>query len=249
MINNKIFNNLNKVYEGSEKILFDGPDRSTLIQRFKDEALICGKAVSVKGRGVFNNKISQHLMSQLSYIGIKTHFIRSYSIRDQLIQSLEMFPFKVSVVNGASSKMIENFDISKDMVFTNPIIEFKFKNAIGDEILINRDHILSFNWASQGDIENIESLVLRMNDFLQGLFLSNHLRLISINFEFGKKYNFDDYEILLGDALTLDSFELSDLLSKIDFNNSRESVDKLLDTYKSIVERMRIVDLAHIVKK
>lgn len=252
MINNKIFNNLHKVYEGSEKILFDGPDRMTLIQRFKDEALLNGKAVSVKGRGIFNNRMSQHFMSQIAFMGIKTHFVRHYSVRDQLIKSLEMFPFRIKVLNAPSNEMVKNFSISSDGAFVNPIVEFKFKNSSGSSVLINRDHVLSFNWASKDDLDNIEALVLRMNDFLQGYFLSMQLRLIGVNFEFGKIYDFDTYEIILGDGLTLDSFELIDISNasqKIDFSKAYDNPDNLLNTYKSLMERMRIMDFANLVKR
>jgi phosphoribosylaminoimidazole-succinocarboxamide synthase len=245
----KIFSELNKVYEGSEKILFDGPDKSTLIQRFKDEVLLNGKAVSVKGRGIFNNKISQYIMSKLSLMGVKTHFIRSYSIRDQVIKSLDMFPFKVVVRNAPSSEMINDFSVDKNLSFIDPIVEFVFKNSHGKNIRINSDHILSFCWATKDDLNTMESMVLRINDFLQGYFFCVDIKLIDISLEFGKDYDLSSYSIILGDSITLDSMNLLDIKNKIKFESIQSSTDDMLEIYRDFMSRMKILELPSVNKK
>ncbi|MEO1687631.1 MAG: phosphoribosylaminoimidazolesuccinocarboxamide synthase, partial [Pseudomonadota bacterium] len=66
------------VYEGKAKILYEGPEPGTLIQYFKDDATAfdAQKKEVVDGKGVLNNRISEHVMNGLNSIGVPTHFIR-----------------------------------------------------------------------------------------------------------------------------------------------------------------------------
>ena len=49
-----------KLYEGKAKILYEGPEKGTAIQHFKDEATAYNnqKKSIVEGKGVLNNRIS-----------------------------------------------------------------------------------------------------------------------------------------------------------------------------------------------
>ncbi|MDH3658482.1 MAG: phosphoribosylaminoimidazolesuccinocarboxamide synthase, partial [Alphaproteobacteria bacterium] len=71
-------NRRRKVYEGKAKVLFEGPEPGTLIQYFKDDATAFNnqKQGVITGKGVLNNRISEHLMEKLASIGIPTHFVR-----------------------------------------------------------------------------------------------------------------------------------------------------------------------------
>ena len=78
------------VYEGKAKILYEGPEPGTLIQYFKDDttAFDAQKKAVLDGKGVLNNRISEFIMTQLSAIGIPTHFIRRLNMREQLIRKV-----------------------------------------------------------------------------------------------------------------------------------------------------------------
>ena len=64
-----------KLYEGKAKILYEGPEKGTAIQHFKDHATAFNnlKKSTVEGKGVLNNRISEHIFNNLNQIGIKTH--------------------------------------------------------------------------------------------------------------------------------------------------------------------------------
>ncbi|NCQ36403.1 phosphoribosylaminoimidazolesuccinocarboxamide synthase, partial [bacterium] len=51
-----------KIYEGKAKILYEGPEPGTLIQYFKDDATAFNaeKKGTINGKGVINNRISEH---------------------------------------------------------------------------------------------------------------------------------------------------------------------------------------------
>ena len=59
------------VYEGKAKILYEGPEPGTLIQYFKDDATAFNaqKKGSIAGKGVLNNRISEHIYTLLGNLG------------------------------------------------------------------------------------------------------------------------------------------------------------------------------------
>ena len=59
------------VYEGKAKILYEGPEPGTLVQHFKDDATAFNaqKKDVIDGKGVLNNRISEHVMTALTAIG------------------------------------------------------------------------------------------------------------------------------------------------------------------------------------
>src|SRR5581483_9912801 len=76
------------IYEGKAKILYEGPEPGTLIQYFKDDATAFNaqKKGTISGKGVLNNRISEHIYTLLGTIGVPTHFIRRLNMREQLIR-------------------------------------------------------------------------------------------------------------------------------------------------------------------
>ena len=56
-----------KLYEGKAKILYQGPEPGTIIQHFKDDATAFNaqKHEVIEGKGVLNNRISEHIFIQL----------------------------------------------------------------------------------------------------------------------------------------------------------------------------------------
>src|SRR4028118_1445703 len=96
-----------QVYEGKAKILYEGPEPGTLIQYFKDDATAFNaqKKGTISGKGVLNNRISEHLFTALGRIGVPTHFIRRLNMREQLIRQVEIVPLEVIVRNVAAGSL------------------------------------------------------------------------------------------------------------------------------------------------
>ena len=95
-----------KLYEGKAKIIFEGPEPGTIIQHFKDDATAFNaeKHALISGKGVLNNRISAHLMSQLEVIGIPTTFIRQLNMREQLVRQVDIIPIELVVRNVAAGR-------------------------------------------------------------------------------------------------------------------------------------------------
>ena len=76
-----------KLYEGKAKIIYATQDKDLVIQYFKDDATAFNnqKKANIDGKGILNNRISEHLLKSLSEIGIKNHLIKRLNMREQYI--------------------------------------------------------------------------------------------------------------------------------------------------------------------
>ena len=54
-----------KLYEGKAKIIFASADKNLVIQHFKDDATAFNnqKKANIEGKGILNNRISEHILS------------------------------------------------------------------------------------------------------------------------------------------------------------------------------------------
>ena len=64
-----------KIYEGKAKIVFATSDKNLVIQHFKDDATAFNnqKKDVIDGKGILNNRISEHILTNLNQVGIKNH--------------------------------------------------------------------------------------------------------------------------------------------------------------------------------
>ncbi len=77
-----------KLYEGKAKIIYETKEKGLVIQHFKDDATAFNnlKKANVEGKGVLNNRISEHILMNLNQCGVKTHLIKRLNMREQLIR-------------------------------------------------------------------------------------------------------------------------------------------------------------------
>lgn len=233
------------VYEGKAKILYEGPEPGTLIQYFKDDATAFNaeKRDVIEGKGVLNNRISEHVMSALNSIGVPTHFIRRLNMREQLIRSVEIIPLEVVVRNVAAGSLSKRLGIEEGQQLPRPIIEFYYKDdALGDP-LVTEEHIIAFNWATQQDLDDMVALALRVNDFISGLFLGVGIKLIDFKIECGRIWEGDFQRIIVADEISPDSCRLWDIKTgqKLDKDVFRRDLGSLSDAYAEVAQRLGIM--------
>ncbi len=162
-----------QIYEGKAKILYEGPEPGTLIQYFKDDATAFNaqKRGTISGKGVINNRISEHIFTALQVIGVPTHFIRRLNMREQLIRQVEIIPIEVVVRNVAAGSLSKRLGIEEGTQLPRTIIEYYYKDdALGDPMIAD-EHIACFGWATQDEMNDIADMAIRVNDFL-----SRHVR-------------------------------------------------------------------------
>lgn len=233
------------VYEGKAKILYEGPEPGTLIQYFKDDATAFNaeKKDVIDGKGVLNNRISEHIMVALNGIGVPNHFIKRLNMREQLIRAVEIVPLEIIVRNVAAGSLSKRLGIEEGTQLPRPIIEFCLKNDELGDPLVTEEHIIAFNWASQQDIDDIISLSLRVNDFLSGLFMGVGIKLIDFKIECGRVFEGDFQRIIVADEISPDSCRLWDVKTqeKLDKDVFRRDLGSLTDAYTEVAKRLGIL--------
>ena len=144
-----------KLYEGKAKIVYATNDKSLGIQHFKDSATAFNnkKRTTIDGKGILNNRISEHILSNLSQIGIKNHLVKRLNMREQLIKLVEIIPIEFIVRNVATGSLTKRLGIEDGTELRNPLIEFCLKNDDLGDPLISKEHIFAFEWASKKEID------------------------------------------------------------------------------------------------
>lgn len=241
------------IYEGKAKIIYEGPDAGTVIQYFKDDATAFNaeKKAVIAGKGVLNNRISAHLMTKLEGIGIPTHFIRSLNMREQLVRSVEVIPLEVVVRNVAAGSLCKRLGLEEGTILHRPLIEYYYKkDELGDP-MVSAEHAFTFGWADPYELEEIEAMAWRINDYLNGLFAGIGLRLVDFKLEFGRIFGeYGELYIVLADELSPDNCRLWDAKTgeKLDKDRFRYDLGDLVEGYQYIAEKLGLVPEGGILK-
>lgn len=231
-----------KIYEGKAKILYQGPEKGTLVQYFKDDATAFNaeKHAVMDGKGVLNQRISEYIFLHLQEIGIPTHFIKSLNMREQLIQEVEIIPIEVVVRNIAAGSISKRLGLEEGTLLPRAIVEYFYKDdALGDP-MICEDHITAFGWASDVELDEITALALRVNDFMAGMFFAVGIRLVDFKLEFGRLPVEDGHRIILADEISPDNCRLWDVGTndKLDKDRFRQDMGGMMDAYQEVARRL-----------
>ena len=87
------------IYEGKAKKMYQTDNPDYLIVDYKDDATAFNgvKKGTIVGKGVVNNKVSNHLFQMLEKNGIPTHFVEEISDRETIVKKVEIVPVEVIV--------------------------------------------------------------------------------------------------------------------------------------------------------
>ena len=234
-----------QIYEGKAKILYEGPEPGTLVQHFKDDATAFNakKKGVIAGKGVINNRISEHLMTRLSEIGVPTHFVRRLNMREQLVREVEIIPVEVVVRNIVAGSLAKRLGMNEGTPLPRSIVEYYYKSDALNDPMITEEHITAFGWATPQDLDDIMSMALRVNDFLSGLFLGVGIRLVDFKLEFGRLWEDDQMRIVLADEISPDSCRLWDMKTneKMDKDRFRRDLGNVEEAYQEVARRLGIL--------
>ena len=234
-----------QIYEGKAKILYEGPEPGTIIQYFKDDATAFNaqKKGTISGKGVLNNRISEHIFTLLGQIGVPTHFIRRLNMREQLVRQVEIVPIEVVVRNVAAGSLSKKLGIEEGTQLPRTLIEYCYKDdALGDP-LISEEHIACFGWATQEEMHDIADMAIRINDFMCGLFAGIGIRLIDFKLEFGRLYDGDYSRIILADEISPDGCRLWDMATneKLDKDRFRRDLGGEVEAYQEVARLLGLL--------
>ena len=234
-----------KLYEGKAKIIYATSDKNLVIQYFKDDATAFNnqKKSTIEGKGVLNNRISEHILSNLNQIGIKNHLVKRLNMREQLVKLVDIIPIEFIVRNIATGSLTKRLGIEDGTVLEYPLIEYCLKDDKLGDPNISREHILAFNWLDSIQLDLIDENLKRLNDFLLGLFRGVGIKLVDFKVEFGFTHESGKNKIILADEISPDTCRLWDSITdkKLDKDRFRKDLGDLIPAYTEVAKRLGIL--------
>jgi len=234
------------VYEGKAKRLYETEDPDVLRVEYKDSATAFNgvKKAEIEGKGKLNNEISSLIFKRLADKGVKSHFIRKISEREQLVRRVEIIPLEVVVRNVVAGSLAKRLGLEEGTPAGQPVVEFYYKkDELGDP-LITEDHVRLLGIASSEDLQFLRKQALVVNESLTALFSEIGVRLVDFKLEFGRGR---DGAILLADEISPDTCRLWDRATneKLDKDVFRRDLGSLTEVYQEILNRLR-GDISHV---
>ena len=234
-----------KLYEGKAKIVFATSDKNLVIQHFKDDATAFNnqKKDVIDGKGILNNRISEHILTNLNQVGIKNHLIKRLNMREQLVQHVEIIPIEFIVRNIATGSLTKRLGIEDGTVLEYPLVEYCLKNDELGDPLISKEHILAFKWMDDFEVDFVNNELARINDFLQGMFRGVGIKLVDFKVEFGRLEKNGKKDIILADEISPDTCRLWDATTdkKLDKDRFRKDLGNLVEGYQEVARRLDIL--------
>ncbi|MDR1953680.1 MAG: phosphoribosylaminoimidazolesuccinocarboxamide synthase [Clostridiales Family XIII bacterium] len=229
-----------QLYEGKAKKVYETNDPNLYIVSYKDDATAFNgeKKGTIADKGVVNNIMSNLVFALLAESGVPTHLVRQLSDRDTLVKAVTILPLEVIIRNTAAGSFSKRYGVEEGTPLARPALEFSYKkDELGDP-LINDDHILALELATEDDLARVKQYAHKVNEVMKAFFLDKGLKLIDFKIEFGKT---PDGEIILADEVSPDTCRLWDVKTneKMDKDRFRRDLGNVEETYQAVLKRVR----------
>ena len=228
-----------QLYEGKAKKVYSTNDPNYVIVSYKDDATALDglKKGTITGKGVINNKMSNHLCRILEEKGIPTHFVEERNDRETLVKKVSIVPLEVIIRNISAGSFAKRYGVEEGIVFDDPTIEFSYKNDDLGDPLMNAYHAVALKVATWEEIDLIKNYAFRINTLLKGFLKSVGIDLVDFKLEFGKT---SDGKIVLADEISPDTCRLWDEVTheKLDKDRFRRDMGGVEDAYQEVMRRL-----------
>ena len=227
-----------EIAKGKAKSMFTTSNPKELIMEFRDDtsAFDGKKTASLAGKGSVNNQFNAFIMDYLGDNGVDHHFINLMDNTHSLVHSLDMFPIECVIRNRATGSICRRLGTEDGLILEKPLFEFFLKDDDLGDPLINRNHIVSFGWAKDHELDEMISTSHKVNELLTKLFADSGMILVDFKLEFGVSNG----KILLGDEFTPDGCRLWDdeTLEKLDKDRFRQDLGDVIESYHMVAHRL-----------
>ncbi|MDR1065838.1 MAG: phosphoribosylaminoimidazolesuccinocarboxamide synthase [Clostridiales bacterium] len=227
------------LYEGKAKKVFATDDPNRCIVSYKDDATAFNglKKGEIEGKGAVNNRVTNYFMKLLEKEGVKTHFAEELSDRETVVKKVKIIPLEVIVRNIAAGSMSKRLGIEEGLILKKPVVELSYKNDDLGDPLINDDHALALNAATEDELAKIKTLALKVNDILKDRLLKAGVILVDFKLEFGAH---STEGILLADEISPDTCRFWDekTKEKLDKDRFRRDMTDVGRGYSEISARL-----------
>jgi phosphoribosylaminoimidazole-succinocarboxamide synthase len=228
------------LYEGKAKRVYETSEADRLILEFKDTATANdgAKSSDLDDKGRINNCINAFVMGRLQEAGVPVGHLRALDDTRAEVKRLDMLPVEAVVRNVCAGSLARRLGKAEGTELSRPVFELFYKSDELGDPLINRFHVLAFDWATQAEVDRIIDLSFRVNDVLVPLFRAGGLTLVDYKLEFGRF----EGQLLLGDEFTPDGCRLWDAESgeKLDKDRFRRDLGDVMAGYREIGRRLGV---------
>ena len=165
-------------------------------------------------------------------------------MREQLVRLVEIIPVEFIVRNIATGSLTKRLGIPDGTILSKPLIEYSYKDDDLGDPLVAKEHLIEFKWIKNDiELDFINGLCLRINDFMQGMFRGVGIKLVDFKLEFGKTNIDGKNKILLADEISPDTCRLWDVSSekKLDKDRFRKDLGNIIQAYQEVARRLGII--------
>jgi phosphoribosylaminoimidazole-succinocarboxamide synthase len=227
------------VYEGKAKKVFATEKVDEFIIEYKDDATAFNglKKGTIEGKGMINNRVSNHLMKMLEKNGIPTHLIQELSPRESLVKKVKIVPIEVIVRNITAGSLSKRLGLPEGTKLNSTVLEYCYKDdALGDP-MVNEYHIEAINLATKKELKTIADYSFKINDLLTHYLKDLNIELIDFKLEFGR---LDDGTVILADEISPDTCRFWDSVTKekLDKDRFRRDLGNVEGAYNEIMKRL-----------
>ncbi len=227
-----------QLYEGKAKKVFATSDPDVVLVAYKDDATAFNglKKGTIVGKGVVNNRMSNHMFRQLEKAGVPTHYIEELSERETLVKKVSIVPLEVIIRNIAAGSMSKRLGIEEGTALQCPVIEFSYKNDDLGDPMINDYHAMGMGLATREEIDTITDLAFKVNAFMIDYFKKLNIDLVDFKLEFGKFHG----KIILADEISPDTCRFWDSTTKekLDKDRFRRDMGGVEEAYAEMMKRL-----------
>lgn len=230
---------LEQIYEGKAKKVFKTDDPECYIVDYKDDATAFNgvKKGTILGKGVINNRVTNHLMKLLETKGVPTHYIEQISDRETIVKKVKIVPLEVIVRNIAAGSLAKRLGLPEGTKLGKTVLEFCYKDDELGDPMVNDYHILAMGWATPEELKLIADYSFKINEILSEYLKSANIELIDFKLEYGKT---SDGTIVLADEISPDTCRFWDTVTheKLDKDRFRRDLGNVEDAYHEILKRL-----------
>ncbi len=229
---------MEQIYEGKAKKVFATDDPKIVIVDYKDDATAFNglKKGTIAGKGVVNNKVSNHFFRLLESHGIPTHYVEQLSDRETAVRRVEILPVEVIVRNRAAGSFSKRMGVAEGTDLACPILEYSYKNDELGDPFINSYYIRALKIASDEEMEQVKNYSFQINDILKSYLDGFGIELIDFKLEFGRF----DGKVILADEISPDTCRFWDKATgkKLDKDRFRRDLGDVEEAYREIISRL-----------
>lgn len=231
---------LTELYSGKAKSIYTTEDPDLMIMLFRDDtsAFDGEKMEQLDRKGMVNNKFNAFIMQALENAGVPTHFEKLINNNESLVKNLQMLPVECVVRNFAAGSLVRRLGVEEGMELTPPTFELFLKNDALHDPMINTSHCVSFGWATEEQLTEMEALTYKVNTILSKMFSDAGMLLVDYKLEFGLYKG----QIVLGDEFSPDGCRIWDkeTRKKMDKDRFRQGLGSVIETYEEVGNRLGI---------